>query len=275
MTETESGRVSVIVADDVGSTRRFLRGVLEDSGLFDVVGEAEDGAQVIELSAGLRPDVVLLDLSMPGGEGTDVLRGLMEAVPEAAVILLSGRNESEATPLLDLGAKAFVQKGLPPWELVERLTEILALSAPASSSPTSPASVPAEESASSSTDGGPRAVVCDDDAMTRRLVGQVLSGCGVTVVADTDIIPNLVSVVGLSKPDLVVLDLWLEGTTGLSALPDLRAASPGTTLIVYSGRTEWRDRALAGGAAVFVDKPNFDELQVVVRRLIKDGAPPR
>jgi DNA-binding NarL/FixJ family response regulator len=112
------------------------------------------------------------------------------------------------------------------------------------------------------------AIVCDDDAMTRRLVGQVLAKLDIEVVADIDIIPNLVPVVRMTRPELVVLDLWLEGTTGLSALPELLALTPPPAVVVYSGREEWTQRALDAGAAAFVDKPDFAELEAAVSRLV-------
>jgi CheY-like chemotaxis protein len=112
------------------------------------------------------------------------------------------------------------------------------------------------------------AVVCDDDAMTRRLIGQVLATLGIEVVADIDVIPNLLPVVQMVRPAIVVLDLWLEGTTGLTALPELRALPQPPTVVVYSGREEWAQQALDGGAAAFVAKPDFTELEAAVSRLV-------
>jgi CheY-like chemotaxis protein len=117
-----------------------------------------------------------------------------------------------------------------------------------------------------------RAVVCEDDAMARHLIAQVLENCGVPVIAETDGVPNLLSVVELAQPELVVLDLWLEGTPGTSALAEIRKVSPRTIVVVYSAYEEWKDKALAAGAAAFVAKPHFEELKAHIQRLLRRAA---
>jgi CheY-like chemotaxis protein len=67
------------------------------------------------------------------------------------------------------------------------------------------------------------------------------------------------------QPELVVLDLWLEGTTGTSAIPDIRKLSPRTQVVVYSAYQEWKDNAFDAGAAAFVIKPQFEELAAAIR----------
>jgi CheY-like chemotaxis protein len=109
--------------------------------------------------------------------------------------------------------------------------------------------------------------------MARHLVARVLTNCDVPVLAETDVVPNLLSVVELAKPELVVLDLWLEGTPGTSALTEIRKISPRTLVIVYSAHEALRGQALAGGAAAFVAKPHFDELAAVIHRLAPTATP--
>ncbi|MEY2433004.1 MAG: hypothetical protein QOC92_2729 [Acidimicrobiaceae bacterium] len=263
----------VLIVDDAASTRRFLRAVLEHCPEFDVVGEAEDGASAVQIADLLQPDVVLLDLSMPGTDGSSALGGLLHVAPNARVIILSGMDPNTATPLLAAGATAFVPKGLPPFELLERLGSILeravtlqrAAAAPAKARP--PAAPPQP-----SPRVQPRGVICEDDAMARHLIAQVLENRGVPVIAETDGVPNLLSVVELSQPELVILDLWLEGTPGTSALAEIRRLSPRTVVIVYSAYEEWKDKALAAGASAFVAKPRFEELDGHIQRLLSAGA---
>jgi DNA-binding NarL/FixJ family response regulator len=255
----------VLIVDDAGSTRRLLRGVLEYSTHFDVAGEADNGMAAIEMAEALQPDVVLLDLSMPVSDGSSALAGLLRVAPHARVIILSGMDDKVALPLLSVGAAAFVRKGLPPFDLLDRLCNILGRSV------TSAPSAPASEGPAATVDPAPReqpqAIVCDDDPMTRRLVTQVLANCGVRVSAETDVVSKLLTLVEAGKPELVVLDLWLEGTTGASALPEIRKLSPDTAVVIYSGHAAWKSKALGGGAAAFVTKPHFDELETVIRRL--------
>jgi CheY-like chemotaxis protein len=256
----------VLIVDDAASTRRFLRGVLEYCPQFEVAGEADNGATAIELTEALRPDVVLLDLLMPVIDGANALGGLLAAAPDVRVIILSGMDSEQAAPLLAAGATAFVPKGLAPFELLQRLGDILNI--PVTLERSTPTSSPPDEAASPAPPQT-RAVICDDDPMARRLVTRVLENCDVSVVAETDTAPSLLSVIELAKPDLVVLDLWLEGISGTTALPEIRKLSPHSVILVYSSFDEWKENALAAGATAFVTKPNFEELGAAVHLLTR------
>jgi DNA-binding NarL/FixJ family response regulator len=245
--------------------------VLDYCPQFDVAGEADNGATAIELARALQPDVVLLDISMPVLDGSGALCGLVSAAPNAQIVVLSGMDKSGAQALLEAGAAAFLPKGLAPFELLERLGSILGRRVTlqreaASAGSPSPAPAPSPRAQ-------PQAAICDDDPMARRLIAQVLANCGIPVVAETDVVPNLLSVVEVANPELVILDLWLEGTTGTSALPEIRRTSPSTLVVVYSAHEHWSGKSLAAGAAAFVAKPNFDELEVVIRRLTQTATP--
>jgi CheY-like chemotaxis protein len=247
------------VVDDAVSTRRFLRAVLEDGGL-DVAGEADNGRSAIEQARDLQPDVVLLDLSMPVADGSSSLEGILQAAPMAQVIVLSGMDPKVAAPLVDAGARGFVPKGLPPAELLERLRAIIG-GAVADEKP------PAPDHAVDEIHRRPLAVVCEDDPMTRRLVCEVLESCGVAVLAATENAPNLLSVVDLARPEVVVLDLGLEGIQGDSIVSELHRRSPRSIIIVYSAYEERKDMTLAAGAAAFVAKPHFADLAERIRQL--------
>ena len=257
----------VLVVDDAASTRVFIRAVLDGSPRFDVCGEADNGEGAILEAAVLHPDLILLDLSMPVVDGSRALAGLRQVAPDAEVILLSGMAADAVAPLLGNGVIGFVPKGLGPAEMLQRIE---ALVAPARPAPARPVPAAAEAPAAAPSAGRPDAVVCDDDTSSRRLVSQVLASCGVSVAAETETVQNLVAVVELSRPDLIVLDLWLEGTPGTVALPEIRQRSPESAVVVYSGHADWKADALRAGAAAFVEKPHFDQLAVEIRRLMAD-----
>jgi DNA-binding NarL/FixJ family response regulator len=254
-----------LVVDDAASTRRFLRTVLECSPRFEVAGEASTSAAAVTLAGALQPDVVLLDIAMPVTDGVAALPDILRIAPNALVVFLSGTDPQRAPSLLAAGATAFIPKGLPPFELLERLGQILEQrpstgSAPMDDPPFSglpdPEAVP------------PQAVVCDDDPMTRKLVGQVMKSCGLAVLADTETVPNLLTVVQLAQPELVVLDLWLEGRSGTSAIPEILSVSPNTRIIAYSAHDAWAGAAIAAGATAFVAKPRFEELAAQTEQLM-------
>src|SRR3954452_1511854 len=103
----------VVVADDSGLMRRVLTHALTDAG-FDVVGQAEDGDEALELCRRLRPDTMTLDLHMPGMDGIGVLRELKRpgapAIPVIVVSAFSPAHGARAVDALSEGAFDLVAK---------------------------------------------------------------------------------------------------------------------------------------------------------------------
>jgi DNA-binding NarL/FixJ family response regulator len=127
----EEPRPRVLIVDDVPAMRRLVRLALEESGHFTVVGEALNGAEAASAGRRLRPDVILLDLAMPGVNGLQALPLLKEACPSARIILHTGfEHERLAREALEYGAHAFLEKGLPAPTLVARLLALLPPSGP-------------------------------------------------------------------------------------------------------------------------------------------------
>lgn len=85
-------RIRVLLADDHRLVREGLRRTLEDAGM-DVVGEARDGDEAQRLAVRLRPDVVLMDVSMPGADGITVTRRLQSRAPESRVVILTMHDD--------------------------------------------------------------------------------------------------------------------------------------------------------------------------------------
>jgi DNA-binding NarL/FixJ family response regulator len=102
--------LTVLVVDDHSGFRHEVRLLLEDAG-YDVVGEAADATAAISAARRLLPDVVLLDVQLPGDDGFAVARVLTEAVDSPAVVLVSGRDQSDYSTRFDeCGAVGFVPK---------------------------------------------------------------------------------------------------------------------------------------------------------------------
>ena len=111
----------VLIVDDHPLTRDALATLLEGSG-FDVVGEAEDGAQAAEVARDRRPDLVLLDLSMPGVDGLAALPAVREAAPDAEVVVLTASGtEDNLLAAIRGGAAGYLLKSEPPDRIVEFL----------------------------------------------------------------------------------------------------------------------------------------------------------
>jgi DNA-binding NarL/FixJ family response regulator len=111
----------ILLVDDHPITRAALSSLLEGHG-FTVAGEAADGEEAIELARRLLPDLVLLDLSMPGMDGLTALPRLREAAPETEVVVLTASGtEENLLAAIRGGAAGYLLKSEPPERIVEFL----------------------------------------------------------------------------------------------------------------------------------------------------------
>ena len=121
-----AGRPTVVIVDDSDQLRRLVRSRLERSGLFDVVGEGRDGTEAIGLAYQHRPDLLLLDTSMPAMDGLEALPGILEISPGTRVVMYTGFEEpSLAEVARELGAADFIAKSHPIDRVPERLAEVV------------------------------------------------------------------------------------------------------------------------------------------------------
>jgi len=103
--------VRLLLADDHGVVREGVRSILSDYPEFLIVAEAGNGRQVIELTRQVQPDVVILDLMLPGLDGLQVMRTLRQVQPGTKVIVLSARTELEVVDqVMIAGADGYVSK---------------------------------------------------------------------------------------------------------------------------------------------------------------------
>jgi DNA-binding NarL/FixJ family response regulator len=104
-------RATVLIVDDHAEFRSSARALLEADG-YDVVGDAADGAQAILEVARLKPELVLLDIQLPGEDGIAVAARLMVTENPPVVVLISSRGASEYGPrLAESAASGFISKG--------------------------------------------------------------------------------------------------------------------------------------------------------------------
>jgi DNA-binding NarL/FixJ family response regulator len=106
------GQIRVVLCDDAPSFRALLRYTLDEDPDVVVVGEAGDGEAGLAAVAALRPDVVLLDISMPRVQGLDAIGAMLARSPGSRIVALSGFSAADmADAALERGAHAYVEKG--------------------------------------------------------------------------------------------------------------------------------------------------------------------
>jgi len=113
----EAKKVGVLLADDEKHVRQLVKAVLMPLDC-EVVAEAENGSEAVALYKEKRPDVVLMDISMPVMDGKTALREIMQHDPQAVVIMLTSISDLDTVQAtIELGAAHFIRKDTPPMEM--------------------------------------------------------------------------------------------------------------------------------------------------------------
>ncbi|NEX62325.1 response regulator [Noviherbaspirillum galbum] len=102
--------LTTIIVDDNEMTRMLLRTILRSVG-YRIVGEALNGESGLTMALKLKPQIVCLDILMPGSDGLEILRSLNEFLPDSVVLMVTGKNDADTVKrALRLGAKGFIIK---------------------------------------------------------------------------------------------------------------------------------------------------------------------
>jgi DNA-binding NarL/FixJ family response regulator len=116
--------IRVLIADDHRLFAEALDAILTAESTIEVVGRARNGAEALEMTLDLAPDVVLMDISMPVMDGIEATRRIREARPEACVLMLTGSNTAaDVDRSRDAGAAGYVTKDRIASELVDAIVE--------------------------------------------------------------------------------------------------------------------------------------------------------
>lgn len=121
LSESAETAVRVLIADDAPDIRLLLKMYLSDSRL-EVVGEATNGAEAVELVGAEKPDAVILDLAMPVMDGLEAIPLIKQRSPDTKIVVLSGfEADRMAERALGLGADTYLQKGVALGDISQML----------------------------------------------------------------------------------------------------------------------------------------------------------
>jgi DNA-binding NarL/FixJ family response regulator len=124
----QGGAITIVVGDDVAVLRHILREVFAERPGLEVIAEAGTGRECVEAVSAGKPDVLLLDLSMPEMDGLEALPEIVASSPATRIVVFSGFAADRMGPaVLERGADLYIEKGTPPDVLADA---ILALAPP-------------------------------------------------------------------------------------------------------------------------------------------------
>ena len=117
--------IKVLLADDHSIVRAGLRRIIEDAGDMDVVIEAADGREAVEMSRKTPPDVAVVDISMPGLDGLEVISLLLADNPDLPILVLTMHEEEQyVIRSISAGAKGYITKRSAPEQLVKAIRQL-------------------------------------------------------------------------------------------------------------------------------------------------------
>jgi DNA-binding NarL/FixJ family response regulator len=120
-------KITVLLVDDHSLVRRGFRRMLEDEPDMEVIGEAGDGEESVKLAKQLQPQVVVMDCALPGMNGLQATRQIIEGSPDTAVLMLSMHSESTwVRQAIEAGAKGYVLKNALDLELSTAIRKVAA-----------------------------------------------------------------------------------------------------------------------------------------------------
>ena len=255
-------RFSVVVIDDTPMMRAGLRAIINNDG-YTVVGEASDGPTGLAQVAKLRPQLVTLDLTMPGMSGLEVLQQLKATYPDVFVVVVSSTDDQDVVKqAFDLGAIGYVIKPFNAERILKLFAQLEAIAAKRAKAGASPAQA--------ASGARRRAVLIEPSEEQRSAIRGILGTIGHTLCAEVGTVEEGLSAIAREKPDYVLFNADLPPSEGINALRGVMAVIPGLPVIVLSKSADRAmvTEALGAGAKGFILLPlSSEKLTAAIRRL--------
>jgi two-component system nitrate/nitrite response regulator NarL len=211
----------IVVIDDHPLLRKGLQQLSALHPEVEVIGESDNGEEGLAVVEALKPDLVLLDLNMPGMKGLETLKLLKQLEPSPKVVILTVSDAQEdILTLLRAGADGYLLKDMDPEELLQCIGEVAddkVILSPAIKQQLGEASVTAVQTV----------VIIDDHPLLRKGLQQLAKlSPEIEIIGETDNGKQGLIMVYELKPDLVLLDLNMPGMNGLETLSALKRLDP-------------------------------------------------
>jgi DNA-binding NarL/FixJ family response regulator len=117
--------IRILIMDDHPIFRRGIRWILDSAADLNVIGEAENGQEAIDMADRLAPDVVLVDINLPGMNGLEIARVIKRRAPRIRIVVLSvSEDDEQLFNAIKVGAAAYTTKGIAPDELMRIIREV-------------------------------------------------------------------------------------------------------------------------------------------------------
>ena len=211
---------TALVVDNSRFVRTYIKEILRENDI-ETIAEAGDVQEAIDAYQAYKPDLVTLDIIMPGGSGLLVLKNIHERHDGARVIIVSdiGSDNSQHGAMA-LGASAVLRKPLTSDGLKEALACI--------------ASNPSASKEAASVAGKLRALIVDDSAVMRAMVREVLEEYGVAVIGEADDVKTGIEAYEVLRPDVVTVDVVMPGGSGMDVLKRIKWINPEARVIMVT-----------------------------------------
>ena len=121
-------RIRVLIADDHPVFRFGLRSLVSSIPDMEVIGEATNGESAVELSASLKPNIILMDINMPGLNGIEATRKILKDQPEIGILVITMFDDDFVFDAMQAGARGYLLKGADPEETVRAIHKEFKLS---------------------------------------------------------------------------------------------------------------------------------------------------
>lgn len=257
-----AGSAKALIVDDSATMRSTLKAFLEAANI-EVVGQLSCGNQLLHTITQLTPYIVCLDYNLPDINGLELLKSIVSAHPQVAVVIITGEQDPNLqSAAAESGAAGFIHKPFSQDQIAREIRHIIQtqrlltnISRPANNAN-------ADDSVSEFTIKR-TAIIADDSKTMRALLTAILASQEIDVLAEATNGAQAIELVAKLQPDIACLDIDMPTMNGLDALREIRQKNPSTKVLMITGnaKREVVMEALKQGAKGFVVKP-FDPTKV-------------